>query len=142
MNEDDVAGQWLYSTLVADATLAALTPGGIHEGVAPPDVTTPYVVFAFVSGVDRMAVGAIRVWTDMLWDVTAVAQGTDTRVLRPISARIDALLHDASGTVASGGVVLTANREAVIRRGPERDATDGRLYLYRTQEYRVKAQKT
>lgn len=139
MNEDDVVGQWIYSTLVSDATLAAITPGGIHEGMAGEDVVTPYIVYNLVSANDYMVIGGIRVWTDMLWDVMAVSQGNDTRVLRPVSDRIDELLHRASGSIV-GGVVLTCTREGVIRRGPVKES-NGNLYLYRTSEFRAKARK-
>ena len=139
MNEDDVVGQWLYSTLVSDATLASVAPGGIYEGLAGENVQTPYVVYNLVSANDLMVVGGIRVWTDMLWDVMAVCRGNDSRVLRPVSDRIDELLHRGSGAI-TGGVVLTCTREGLIRRGPE-PAPDGNVYLYRTSEFRVKAQK-
>jgi len=139
MNEDDLVSRWLNAMLISDVTLAGLTPGGIFEGGAGDATPTPYVYYGMASAVDLMVVGAIRVWTNMLWDVTAVAQTTDPRVMRPISDRIDDLLHRASGSTVEG-VILSATRQAMIRRGPER-AENGKLYLYRTQEFRVMAQK-
>ena len=141
MNEDDVVGQFIYATLVSDATLAAAAPGGIHEGVAGADVVTPYVVYQNVSAVDVMVVGAIRVMSNQLWDITVVTQGRDGRVPRAAVDRIDQLMHASDGSVVGGGVVLSFVREVTRRRGPERDPNDGKLYMYRTQEFRVQAQK-
>lgn len=140
MNEDDLVSRWLNAVLISDVTLAGLAPGGIFEGLNTNLTMTPYVYYGMASAVDLMVVGAARVWTNMLWDVTAVAQTTDTRVLRPVSKRIDELLHRASGSVVEG-VILSATRQSVIRRGPEREPTSGKYYLYRTQEYRILAQK-
>lgn len=141
MNEDDVVGQFIYSTLISDAPLAAYAPGRVHEGVAEADVVTPYVVYQMVSSRDVMVVGAARLWSNMLWDITVVTQGADLRVPRPAVDRIDELMHTASGSVVNGGVVLMFVREGVVRRGPEREPKDGKLYLYRTQTFRAYASK-
>lgn len=115
MAETARARSWVVSVLKDDTTLAPLIGGGsaarIYNGVAPAAASYPFVVMQLLSGgTDLMAVGAIRIWADMLWLIKAVTKGSSTGPLEPIVDRIDALLHAASGTV-SGGIIWSCVRE-------------------------------
>jgi hypothetical protein len=136
MSESARARSWLYQTLANDSALAPLIGRRIYNGRAEQGAAFPYVVLQLLSpGNDLIVVGAVRVWSDMLWLVKAVNKGTSTAALEPIADRIDALLHAKSGTVV-GGVVHVAVRERPHEL-PER--TDGVDYVNLGGEYRVKA---
>lgn len=111
------AREWLFSTLTADATLIALLPGGATAGVnhrrAAQGTAYPIVIYQFMSGVDYAAVGAYRIWTNMVWLVKAVGASADAATIDAIAARIDTLLQRGSGTPASG-VVASCVRESVV----------------------------
>lgn len=129
------AEEYLYATLHGDATLAALVPNGIWNTQADEDTPYPIVVFQLMSALDTSAVGANRIWTDMVYLVKAIGQTADPGALDPIAARIDALLHRASGS-ASDGTVWAIVREQVIRM-PENVA--GRFYRHSGGMYRIYA---
>jgi hypothetical protein len=137
--EATVAEEFLFSTLTGDATLMAMLPSGAN-GVANTDSARgaqyPLIVFQFMSGIDAAAVGALRIWTDMLYMVKVIAQGADYSVMDAALARIDALLHRASGTVTDG-TVCTCTREQVIRLP---DSVAGDPYRQAGAIYRICAQ--
>jgi hypothetical protein len=111
------ARQWLFNTLTADATLTALLPGGAANGInhqrSAPGAPYPFVIYQFMSGTDYAAVGAYRIWTNMIWLVKAVGASADPTALDAIVARIDTVLQRGSGTPASG-TVWSCDRQSVI----------------------------
>lgn len=130
---------WLYQTFAGDSTLAPLIGGAaprIYNGVAPAGSQYPFVVLQLLSGGnDLMALGAIRIWADMLWLIKAVTKGASTGPLEPIANRIDQLLHAASGTVTSG-VIWECVRERPFELPT---VENGVSYQQIGGEYRIKA---
>jgi len=111
--ETAAAEEYLYSTLHGDGTLMALIHDVWPGGIAPQGTPYPFVTFQFMSGIDYAAVGAFRIWTNMLWLVKAVGETATFADLNAIVARIDTLLHRTSGTPVDG-TVWSCTREQVI----------------------------
>lgn len=136
-----VVKRWLRAKLISDVTLAGLAPGGVFEYVAPKGTPTPFVVFTPVdAGSDVNVIGAIRVMTQFMYQVTGWITGNDFATLDPIVSRIDELLNGASGT-ASSGHVLGAVRIGFVDPGPFTDTND-RTSRQMGGEYRLWAQQT
>jgi hypothetical protein len=112
--ESAAADDFLYGLLTADGTLTGLVGGRVFNTEAPQPAQYPLVVFQFMSGIDMAAVGAFRIWTNMMYLVKVVGQTMVYSDLGAAVARIDQLLHRTSGTVADG-TVWTCTREQVIR---------------------------
>jgi capsular polysaccharide biosynthesis protein len=112
--EASAAEEFLVTTLTGDATLMAQLSGGVWSMEAPEGTVYPFLVFQFVSGIDYAAVGAQRIWTNMIYLVKVIAETADFSVMNAAVARIDALLHRASGVVADG-TVWSCTREQIIR---------------------------
>lgn len=91
-------------------------------------------------GSDVSGVGAIRVMTRFMYQVTAWITGNDFAALDPIVARIDTLLNGASGS-ASSGHVLGCTRIGIVDPGVNVDA-DGRATRQAGAEFRIWAQQT
>lgn len=108
------AEEWLYATLQGDATLAAAAPGGVWNTQADEGTPYPFVLFQFMSGIDYAAVGAQRIWTNMIYLVKVIADAADFDSMNAALARIDQLLHRVNGTAADG-TVWSCTREQVIR---------------------------
>lgn len=100
------AAQWLYATLAADATLGGLVSARIYADLAPESAAYPMLVFQFQSGEDLDAAGGIRVLANTEWLIRGIHTTTTYGgALGSIAARVDALLHAASGTAADGLVI-------------------------------------
>lgn len=108
-----IAQRWLYSKLSTDSQLLAaigndksrICAEQISEGVR-----LPAVVFNLLSAEDLRHWDAQALfWTDCVYAVKGVAQTASFGDLATIAARIDGVLHGASGSV-TGGVVYAAVR--------------------------------
>jgi hypothetical protein len=130
---------WLYQTICTDVTLLALTPTigtRLYLGSGPVAAAFPFGVMQMLAGGnDLNAIGAVRIWSDMLWLVKVVTKGTSSGAIEPIVNRIDALLHAASGTVTNG-VIHTCIRERPFELPT---VEDGVAYIQIGAEYRIKA---
>ena len=135
----------LIGHLAADATLAALLPGGVHFGLAPQgktsfalvtiDETADISVFAETPAARR----AIEVVT---YAVQAVVQTSATAPATDAAARIDALLEDQPLTVP-GYVWLSTVRVERIRDPGELDPSDKSIrWQHHGGRYRVQAAPT
>jgi hypothetical protein len=132
--EAATARTFLTTTLGADTALLALATGGVHNGsLAPQGTPYPVVLFFFMSGVDLGVVGAVRVWSDMVWTVKAVGRGPYYDDLDPIMARVDALLQRASGSVAQG-TVWSVDRQTTLE---YEDLVAGDPYRHLGGTYRI-----
>ena len=127
--------QWLYEVLSGDSALAAAVGGRIYAYLAPPEAGTPFVVFAYQSGADTVAIGMSRVLTAALYQVKVVGTGWSSAPLQPIADRIDAVLQAASGSVVDGQI-LGCTREQPISYV---EATDGVVYRHLGGLYRIYA---
>jgi hypothetical protein len=114
VSESTVTDAWLYTTLTEDGTLAALVGDRVYADLAPGDAAHPLVVFALQSSVDLLAVGAVRVWAEQVYQVQAIGEGSAYAALAAVADQVDTLLHRASGTVTAG-TVWSCVREGELR---------------------------
>lgn len=127
----------MNNTLSGDATLLALLAGGVKPGGSAPQGTPyPFLTYQMMSGIDYAAVGAYRIWTNLIYLVKVVGRSADYQTLRTAVARVDALLHRGSGTAADG-TIWACVREQTIRMpeivSGDQYRHDGALYrLYAT----------
>ena len=125
--ESVAADQWIYNRLSADAELVALVGGRIRNERPRDDDAFPVVVFQALSpGVDVLA-RTTRVMTDMVYQVKVISRVSSYVPLDPIVARIDAALHEQSGSVP-GLIVVGCWREGVIRYPEIADGVEYRHY--------------
>lgn len=133
--EAAAAEEWLNATLNGDATLLAAVPSGFYDTLPAPNTPYPVGIYQFMSGIDYAAVGAFRIWQSMVYMVKVIGETADFATLNAAIARLDALLHRASGTSASG-TVWSCTREQSIRLP---DAIEGRQYRHSGALYRIYA---
>jgi hypothetical protein len=121
----------------ATSTAGVVTPRLFH-GVAPAGTTFPFVVFQMLSpGDDRQTQDGSDIWSDPLYLVKAVAQGTGTDAIETTVEAIDTALHNRRGS-ADGARVIECWRE---RRHEQPEVIDGRFYINCGGEYRLKIQE-
>jgi hypothetical protein len=130
------ARQWLYGVLHGDVTLMGLGRDVFPGGTAPESFGFPFITFQFMSGLDYAAVGAYRIWTNMIWLVKTVGETADVSTLDAIMARIDVLLHRGSGT-PTAGIVWACVRESTFElpetiQGKQFRSLGGTYRLYAT----------
>ncbi len=104
--ETHAAERWLGATLKADGQLAALVGTRIYNTRRPADAALPCVIFQLQTpGADFLGVGAVRIWTPLLYLVYGLAeQESYAGVLASIAGRIDAVLHGQSGSNDAGTI--------------------------------------
>lgn len=133
--ESATAEEFLDATLNGDATLTTLVPSGAFNTQPPEGTPYPIVTYQFVSSVDYAAVGAYRIWANMLYLIKVIGDTANFADLNAAFARIDALLQRASGT-ATDGTVWSCVREQVIR---QPDFIAGRQYAVTGALWRIYA---
>lgn len=109
----EIIEPWLYATLSSDPELAELVGDQIVGALTPDEISGRYVTFALSSARDIAGIGTARIMVDALYTVKAVAPTTSLDDVRPVAARIDALLHGKSATLP-GGHVLSVTRRNII----------------------------
>lgn len=105
MNELAICEQWLTSKLTGDSTIGGIVGTRVYGEVAPEKTAFPYVLFTQQSTSDVMTNGAQRIMNNAVFAVRGVAPKENYATLRTLADRIDAVLHKASGQVATGTVV-------------------------------------
>lgn len=117
VHEVQIALEFLYSTLIGDATLTALLANGTHgiwRDYAPPGTTPVYVIFGMQSpGGDTLTMNAVRLLTNPLYQVKAVGPASNMQPILDAASEIDNLLKRTSGTV-TGGLVSACYRESPL----------------------------
>lgn len=104
MSVDAGVETMLATVLGTDATLTTLAPGGVWRDIAPSGVTGTIVVFSFVSAPDDYTL-KLRAMTNFTYLVKAIAPGESSAPAHAAAAQIDALLNDATPTLADGRVL-------------------------------------
>lgn len=131
-----VAAQGLYATVNVSA-VTTLATGGIYRGKAIAGAATPYVVMRRVPGTGFVkVVGAIRIWSDELWDMVAVGTQLQWETVDQIAATMDGLLDRVGGITTSNGVLWEITNERPINFDEE---DEGVNYVYAGATYLVKA---
>lgn len=109
--ELNLAAQWIYDTLKADATLTAALSGGangIYHEVASPGAGFPYVVFFLLDAGDTLnTTGTSQeiIWQPTLWLVKGVHKTASYAApLATIESRIFTVLHKKMATLVAGSV--------------------------------------
>jgi hypothetical protein len=129
---------WLWATLSEDATLIGLIGDLDHLSgtLSTAPLPLPYVTFMCQSSRDVGGVGGIRISTDNLYIVKAVAQGGTWDDVNQIAGRIDSLIHRPSSVMTEGSGSLTCVRESIVQY-PE--VTEGLQYRHLGGIYRIRA---
>ena len=108
------ARAFIVSALKNDPAMQALVPniaGQIVDRPAPQGTPYPIIRMEILSGGnDFIVLGGARVWTSPLILIYATTDKPSTDAIEPIADRMDALLHNASGTVTRG-VIWQCQRE-------------------------------
>lgn len=98
---------WIQAKLKADATLQAALGADprVYQDYAPEGIPTyPLVLIRNVTAIPLMALGAIDVWSNCLFDVFVVSKDNSRTTMKPIANRLDVVLNRASGTTADGEI--------------------------------------
>lgn len=131
--------EYLQSTLSGDATLASYAPGGVWRSLAPPSSAAPFVIVSHQASVDKLTMNAIRLWSEVVYQVKAVGPGNAAMIAQLVSAaaEIDALLKRPPVTTTTDGKggILACYREQALELD---ELVDGELWtniggLYRLQ---------
>lgn len=129
----------IYGKLAGDTTLTSMLgtpPAGksqnIYDGVAFQNAGFPYVVLNKQSGTPAYALGS-RAYDNEVWLIKGVDRGTDADVVEAISARLDALLTDAT-------ISISGRTQLYLRRISDVDyaeVVDGTIYRHSGSLFRL-----
>lgn len=135
----EIVDEWLYHVLSTDGPLTEMVGiGSISGTLSSTELTAPYVTFLCQSSVDVRGVGGVRISTDNLYEVKAVAQSGSWDDVRPIASRIGELIDLPNTTVTRPGGQLVCVRERIISY-PEVD--EGLQYRHLGGVYRIRASR-
>lgn len=99
------AEQWITSKLSGDATITGVVGNRIYTHLAPDNTTFPYILISYQTSKDVVWVGANRVLTSINYVIRAITMAGSFSGIGNTAARINTVLHAASGTVAAGVVL-------------------------------------
>lgn len=131
----------VVAKLAGDATLMAITTGGVYFGVAPRG-ETKVVIVSMVIHEDEYSMRA-KAYERVLYTVKAVMKAktaTGVSGADAAAARIDALLHDVALTITGYRHMLTLRTERV--RYPELDEDSDERWQHSGGRYEVWAAPT
>lgn len=111
-NEIDIAYQWIQATLAGDTTLQGYAPGGVWRAEAETNTPAPYVTITYQPGQgrDEIAFGAVRVYSDLYFEVCAAGPASALSNIVLAADRIDVLLTVSQQTAITGGTILASYR--------------------------------
>lgn len=130
-------GRWFRQVVNADTTLMGLINNtGAWSEVIPNNVELPAVRYTYVAGNDLMVVNGTRILTQATYRVVVVARGPSPAPIVAAVARLDQILHRASGATAALQVL------SCVRREPFRftEVQDQEVYTHAGGVYVVQAQ--
>lgn len=112
-SEGLVASQWIKDTLTSDVTLMDAAPGGFWDGPAYEATAYPILRAGAQSPgvVLRTGAGTAEVWSNMLWLVRGITDGSSYEPLDTIAQHIHADLHGVTGLAVPGGMIHACVRE-------------------------------
>lgn len=132
------ARAYVWDTLHADATMMSYLTGGLHIGLAPDGAQPIYGTLHVPSAPDHTTANAIRVWSDVLVQLTLTGTIDQAATLEAAADRADVLLQ-RTGPVATsrGGTALACVREDTVVLEP---VVGGQRYQELHLSYRVPTQ--
>ena len=106
------AAEWIYTQLSGNINLVnglgTNADGGpnIFHRLANPTAHVPYVVFTHFGGPgDVQTIDTRRIWSQQLWQVKLIVEGTDDAAIEPLADLIDASLQARRGAVLDGKIL-------------------------------------
>lgn len=129
--------EWIHDALASDATITGLVGDRIYDGIAPEGASFPYIVYNYQGGADAVAVGAIRVLNQSVYQIKAVDCAQSYSGAAQIADQIDNLLQAATGATIDGQILGT-NREQPIMYA---EVNDKQQYRHAGGLYRIFAQE-
>lgn len=97
--------EWMYTTLVADATVTGIVGTRIYAEEAPQEAAFPLIVFAHIGNVDQFRSGNNGRVNKAIWLVRVVAAGSSVEGnVKTVANRFDPLLLQQN--VLYGGVLI------------------------------------
>lgn len=119
-NEIDIAYQWIQATLVGDSTLSGYAPGGVWRAEAETNTPAPYVTITYQPGQgrDEIAFGAVRVYSDLYFEVCAAGPAANLPDIVNAAVRIDGLVTVPQQTAITGGTLLASYRVHPVESDP------------------------
>jgi uncharacterized protein DUF3168 len=137
INELGLCADFLFEQLTGHAPLTALVGDRVYRDLAPPGAVLPYVIFGFVVGVDRNAMGSRSImFTRPIYDIKGVVQGTDSAAADAIADAVHGAVNGKQRLDVAVGelVVLGVRRESLIE---FIELRDDMTYIHRGGTYRT-----
>jgi hypothetical protein len=109
--------QWIKSVLLADATLMGYVAGNVYRAMVPPTTPPPYIIYGFQSGSDVLTVSAVRIESNLLYQVKVCGPASMDVTLAAAATEIDNVLRRPVGipiTPDGLGAILACYREAPL----------------------------
>ena len=135
-----VARRFIRARLIQDATFAGWMGTNVYGRLVPRDGLTRYAQAQLINAGDLVFDGGVRYWTNQLWQAECWARTADDAVVAMYAARMDMLLHGASGTVTgadyASGMVWGIERVGILELPPDVDDS-GVIWMRAGGEYRV-----
>lgn len=103
---------FIAATLLADADVIAIIGDRVYQDVAPASAIYPFIVIQNQLSDDMLGVGSVRIYTDTIFIVKAVAQVDTYDPLRPLAKAIDVALNGVTGSVLDGTVFACIREES------------------------------
>lgn len=114
--------QWMYTTLVADATVTGIVGTRIYADEAPQGATFPLIIFAHIGNVDVLRSGSNGRMAKLIYLVRVVGMGSSTSgSLKTVADRFDTLLLVQNVTVDGVRIAYVQHDQHHIRK----DSSDG-----------------
>jgi hypothetical protein len=118
--EITVGQRWIYNTLSTNSSITALVGGALSPRIFPDYVPVaiaefgamlPAIVyFSYSIKDDTLAVGGIRVNSNIEFVVKAIVKSENSAVAEQIMSLVDTALHRKSGVAAEGSVISCVRR--------------------------------
>jgi len=132
----------MHETLHTDAWLKATIEAaldddisGAYEGSIPSNKPLPAVRFHVQAASDLSVVAGHRIWTNALYLVAAVVEGSPVALV-PLADAIDTALHRSVGETSTIRVI------SCVREAPFKltETSDGQVFRHAGGLYRIKVQ--
>lgn len=122
-NEIGLGLAWINATLIGDATMVSLAPGGFYRGAAPKEdvngnpLGSPVVIFAYQAGSHKTSFNGYRCLTRALFQIKATGPGDAAHAPAVVAAsvRIDTLFKGPTRGTTTGGLIDSCVGESPLQ---------------------------